>query len=304
MRLSYGSARFLGLIKSGPKLKMKTLYTMFGERCNFDCAYCAQAKTSFAPESMLSRVIWPKFGMGEIVNSVERSHEVKRICLQVVSSSSAKQEAFEFLSRVRNFGIPISASVRIFSLKEANEWFERGVERLGVATDVVSEKKYSQYRGGDFQKHMSLLGVLATEFPHKITTHAIVGLDESEKEMVEFIDRMHKLGISVGLFAFTPIKGTKLEKHSRPDLDSYRRIQVARYVLENGLTNLEDFSFSERGEITSYGIDVKRIPASAFLTSGCPNCTRPYYNEDPNRESYNFFDEVKRTSFRVGNREV
>ena len=304
MRLSYGSARFLELIKSGPKLKMKTIYTMFGEKCNFDCAYCAQAKTSFAPESMLSRVIWPEFKMGEIVSSVERSCGVKRICLQVVSSNLAKQEAFEFLSRVKNFGIPISASVRIFSLKEANEWFERGVERLGVATDVVNEDNYPKYRGGNFQKHMSLLETLAKKFPHKITTHAIVGLGESEEEMIEFIGRMHELGISVGLFAFTPIKGTKLESHSKPNMESYRRIQVARYALERNLTNLEDFEFSEKGEVVSYGIDVKKIPESAFLTSGCPDCTRPYYNEDPNEESYNFFDEVKRTNFRVGNREV
>ncbi len=304
MRLSYGSARFLGLIKSGPKLKMKTIYAMFGEKCHFDCAYCAQAKSSFAPESMLSRVIWPEFEMGEIVDGVERSHEVKRICLQVVSSNFAKQEAFEFLSRVRNFNIPISVSVRVFSLKEASEWFKQGIERLGIATDVVSEKTYSEYRGGNFQKHVSLLRSLAKRFPHRITTHAIVGLDESEKETVEFIDKMHKLGISLGLFAFTPIKGTKLEKHPKPNMDSYRRIQVARYVLENNLVNLEEFEFSEKEEVISYGIDVKKISESAFLTSGCPNCTRPYYNEDPNKESYNFFDGVKRTTFRVGNREV
>ncbi len=304
MRLSYGSARFLGLIKSGPKLNMKTIYTMFGEKCNFDCAYCAQAKTSFAPENMLSRIVWPEFEMGEVVNSVEKSYGVKRVCLQVVSSEPARQEAFEFLAHTREFKIPISASVRILSLKEANEWFGRGVERLGVATDVVSKKTYSKYRGGDFQKHMSLLETLAKKFPNKITTHAIVGLGESEREMIEFIDKMHKIGISVGLFAFTPIKGTSLEKNPKPDLDSYRRIQIARYVLENDLANLEKFEFSENEEITSYGFDVKEVSEAAFLTSGCPNCTRPYYNENPHEESYNFFDKVKRTSFKVGNREV
>ena len=86
MRISYGSARFLELVKSGPKLGMQTIYTMFGERCRFDCAYCAQARTSFTPEKMLSRVVWPKFDMGDIVEAIEKYNEkIKRICLQVVS---------------------------------------------------------------------------------------------------------------------------------------------------------------------------------------------------------------------------
>ena len=305
MRLSYGSARFLELVKSGPKLEMKTVYTMFGERCKFDCAYCAQAKTSFTPEKMLSRVVWPKFVMGDIVEAIEKYHEkIKRICLQVVSSDSAQTEAFEFLKKIKNLKIPTSASVRVFSVEEAKTWFDNGVERLGVATDVVSEEFYTEYRGGNLKAQLQLLEKLSRAFPHHITTHAIAGLGETEKEMVEFIQKMHDWHITVGLFAFTPLKGTKLENHPKPTMESYRRIQVARYVIENDLSSVKDFSFTQEGEIVDYGIDVENIPEKAFLTSGCPNCTRPYYNEDPREELYNFFDEVKRKPFRIGDRKV
>ncbi len=305
MRLSYGSARFLELVKSGPKLNMQTIYTMFGERCKFDCAYCAQAKTSLAAEKMLSRVVWPKFDMGEIVKAIERSYEkVKRICLQVVSSDEAQSEAFEFLEKIKKLRIPISASVRVFSVQQTREWFEMGVERLGVATDVVSERYYSKYRGGDLKTHLALLKALSDLFPHHITTHAIVGLGESEKEMVEFIQQMYDWNITVGLFAFTPLKGTKLEGNSKPSMDAYRRIQVARYILEKKLSSIERFSFSQDGKILGYGIELESIPESAFFTSGCPNCTRPYYNEEPGEEMYNFFDKVERKPFKIGNREV
>ena len=305
MKLSYGSARFLDLIKAGPVLNMQTIYTMFGERCKFDCAYCAQARTSSTPEKMLSRVVWPKFPMGEIVESIERSHEkIKRICLQVVSSEGAQDESFEFLRRIRKFNIPISASVRVFTVEEAEKWFENGVERLGVATDVVSEKFYSEYRGGNLKSHLDLLKALSETFVNRITTHAIVGLGETEREMAEFIQKMHDWHVTVGLFAFTPLKGTKLEKRPRPSIESYRRVQVAHYLIENELSSLSKFSFSKEGEILGYGVNVDNIPERAFLTSGCPNCTRPYYNEKPGEELYNFFDEVKRKPFRIGDRRV
>ena len=304
LRLSYGSARFLGLIKSGPILNMKTIYTLFGEKCTFDCAYCAQARTSRTSEGMLSRVVWPKFEMGDVVKAIERSSEVKRICLQIVSSKGVKDEAFYFLRSVRNLKIPISASVRILSEKEGFEWFEQGVERLGIATDVVDEKLYELYRGGELKKHVSLLKKMAEKFPSRITTHVIVGMGESEKQMVEFIQKMHDIGVTVGLFAFTPIKGTKLENHPKPSIHSYRRIQIARYLIEENLANVKDFKFSEVGEITDSSFDMKNIPDRAFMTSGCPDCTRPYYNEEPGKESYNFFDSIKRTSFVVGDRKV
>ncbi len=304
LRISYGSARFLGLIKSGPILKMRTIYIMFGERCMFNCAYCAQAKTSQASEGMLSRIVWPKFEMGEVIKAVERSFEVRRICMQIVSSKVSKDESFDFLKSVRKLKIPISANVRVVSEKEGFEWFERGVERLGIATDVVDEKLYKLYRGGELQKHISLLANIAEKFPTRVTTHVIVGMGETEKQVVEFIQSMHDIGVTVGLFAFTPIKGTRLESHPKPSIHSYRRIQLARYLIEKNLVRAKFFKFSEVGEITDYGFNIERIPNEAFMTSGCPNCTRPYYNEDPGEESYNFFDEVKRTSFVVGKRKV
>jgi biotin synthase len=289
LRLSYGSARFLNLISSGPLLKMETIYTMFGEKCIFDCAYCTQSKNSRSSEDLLSRVRWPEFEMGKIICAIERSDEVKRICLQVVSSSSSTDEAFEFLRNVRKFNIPISASVRISTFEEAKMWFDRGIERLGMATDVVDEKLYSAFRGGSFSRHIELLEMIAKNFPHRLTTHIIVGLGESEKAIVEFIQKMYDIGVGVGLFAFTPVKGTKLETHPAPSLESYRRIQLSHHLIKNNLSRAEHFEFSERGEIIGYGFDLVEIPKEVFQTSGCPNCTRPYYNEKPGKEVYNFF---------------
>lgn len=290
MRLSYGSARALNLIRSGPLLKMETFYIMFGERCLYDCAYCTQARTSKSSEKFLSRITWPKFDMGDVVSSIERSNDVKRICLQVVSSPHVKDETFKFISMIKKLNIPISVNVRISKFEEAKEWFDHGVERLGMATDVVNEKLYELYRGGNLKGHVNLMKVISSRYPYKVTTHLIVGLGESEMEIVKFIQEMYDSRINVGLFAFTPMKGTKLENLKGPDLESYRRVQIANYLIKNSLSRFSLFEFSQDGKIISFGYDVQSVPFSAFKTSGCPNCTRPYYNERPGKEMYNFFE--------------
>ncbi|MCL4407784.1 MAG: radical SAM protein [Thermotogae bacterium] len=289
MRISYGSARFLNLISSGPLLDIKTVYTMFGERCVFDCAYCTQAKTSKSSTDMLSRIVWPVFDLERIVDALKNADGVKRICLQVVSTPSVEKEAFDFIQKVKTLNIPISVSVRITSFEMAKKWFDHSIERLGMATDVVDEKLYEIYRGGKFKNHVKLVKKIANNFPGLVTTHVIVGLGESERQMVEFIQEMYDSKVSVGLFAFTPIRGTKLENKSRPAFESYRRIQISHYLIKNGLSRVDDFEFSKDGEIIRYGFEPAGVPQSAFETSGCPNCTRPYYNEKPGETSYNLF---------------
>ncbi len=289
MRISYGSARFLNLISSGPLLDIKTVYTMFGERCVFDCAYCTQAKTSKSSTDMLSRIVWPVFDLERIVDALKNADGVKRICLQVVSTPSVEKEAFDFIQKVKTLNIPISVSVRITNFEMAKKWFDQGIERLGMATDVVDEKLYEIYRGGKFKNHVELVKKIANNFPRRVTTHVIVGLGESERQMVEFIQEMYDSKVSVGLFAFTPIRGTKLENKPRPTFESYRRIQISHYLVKNGLSRVEDFEFSKDGDVIGYGFDPAGVPPSAFETSGCPNCTRPYYNEKPGETSYNLF---------------
>ena len=82
----------------------------------------------------------------------------------------------------------------------------------------------------------------------------IVGLGETEKEAAEVIQRCVDMGVLPALFAFTPVRGTALEDKSPPKLESYRRVQLARYLIVNGKTRLEDMQFDEKGKITGYGL--------------------------------------------------
>jgi biotin synthase len=118
-------------------------------------------------------------------------------------------------------------------------------------------------------------------------------LGETEREMVERIQRLTTLGVSIGLFAFTPISGTAMAHQSPPSLGQYRRIQVAHWLIRHKLARADDFSYDKRGMLLNYGLPANRLEnalgnGTAFRTSGCPGCNRPYYNERPGGVMYNY----------------
>ena len=115
-------------------------------------------------------------------------------------------------------------------------------------------------------------------------------LEETEEEAVSLIQTLKDMNVHTALFAFTPLRGTKLEKLSQPPVEAYRRIQIARYLIEKGAIRLEDITFTD-GRIQDYGIENLRellFDGSAFQTSGCPGCNRPFYNEKPSGPFYNY----------------
>jgi len=51
--------------------------------------------------------------------------------------------------------------------------------------------------------------------------------------------------------------------------------------------------FDDEGKIVDFGVDKQVLlqtiqKGEPFLTSGCPNCNRPYYYEKPSGPVYNF----------------
>ena len=127
----------------------------------------------------------------------------------------------------------------------------------------------------------------------KVSTHLLVGLGETEQEMIETIQWCVENGIHPALFSFTPIPGTTLEHNNSPTISHYRRIQLARYLIVQRKTRFEKMNFNEKGCIVDFRVSQAQLENTVrsgkpFLTSGCPNCNRPYYNEKPSGPLYNF----------------
>lgn len=296
VRVSYGTAIAMGLIRAKLMARPTAAYLMtyWPGRCRNDCAFCAQARSSNADWERLSRVTWPPFELDEVLEALPEGG-FSRICLQTVDYPGLVEDVITLLSEMRSVGLPVSLSITPVDEEALREFRELGVDYIGVGLDAASERLFSElkrglYSWGDMWRFTE--DVIRVFGDGKAFVHLIIGLGETDREAVETIARAYSMGAWVSLFAFTPIKGTRLENAKPPSLDRYRKIQVAHYLIKEGLAGPEDFEFDNEGFFIGFGIDadelVSILPPEIFATHGCPGCNRPYYNERPKREPYNF----------------
>jgi biotin synthase-related radical SAM superfamily protein len=294
IKVSSGTLDVLGLVNSRLDAPPTTAYLMVGGRCRRDCGFCAQARNSRAPATALSRVTWPEWSEDEVLAALERARadgKIQRCCLQVTVGPGSLDQVKLLVARLRGV-IPLSVSL-VANVDQVGELLDLGAERVGLSLDAVNETIYRRVKGGDLDTSLAIIEEAASRFPGHITTHLMAGLGETEEEMVRMIGFLHDIGVTVGLFAFTPIHGTAMEDGSPPALSSYRRVQVARHLLFQGLRGLDDLSFSAQGQLVSFGLSHAELEGAlsdgeAFQTSGCPGCNRPYYNEPPRGPLFNY----------------
>lgn len=293
--VSAGSALVLGLARGRVDCAPTTLYLLLGEGCTSSCAFCPQSRDANCPSGLLSRVTWPNFDTRIVIEGIHTAYlkaKVRRVCLQTKSSPGVWDDVIEVIRLIRqSSGIPISVSTQP-DVSRVREALDAGAERVGLPLDAANPGLYRQVKGGSWERRWRSLEEAARLFPGRISTHLIMGLGETEEDMIRLIQRLHDLRITVGLFAFTPVKGTRLELHPKPDLSRYRLVQAAHYLISRGASRVEDMAFLQN-RIVHLGMNAKRLEAflaggEAFKTSGCPDCNRPYYNEGPRGPLYNY----------------
>ncbi len=293
IRLSAGTAAVAGLRTLRQDIKPTTAYLLIGEECQGQCAFCPQGQASQGTSDFVSRIIWPRFHLPAATAALKKAvhrGSFDRLCLQVTQGPKTDEICEAVLESLTASGLAVSMSRSPERPIEIDKWRNLGVERMGLPIDAATRSIYDRVKGGSWEQAQAGLRAAALEFPGCVTTHLIIGLGETEEEAVGFLQAMAALDISVGLFAFTPIKGTPLAKAAQPGIGTYRRIQVVRFLLAQGYDNL-DVRF-QRGKIVDFGMSTSalaRVLASgeAFMTSGCSYCNRPYYNEKPRGIMYN-----------------
>lgn len=274
-----------------------TAYLMVGERCRRNCAFCAQARESRAPVEALSRVTWPAFDAQDVAPAVARAYEggrVVRACFQVTAGDGALGVAAGAVEALAaEAAVPICVSAVPGDLDAVGGLLDRGAERVTMALDAVTPALYRRIKGGSWERAWGLLMAAAARFPGRSGTHLIAGLGETEAEMAAMMQQLADAGVTIGLFAFTPVPGTAMAGVAPPPLSGYRRVQAARWLIVRGLVRADRFAFDGGGRLTSYGLDEAEVRAAlaggdAFRTAGCPGCNRPYYNERPGGTMYNY----------------
>jgi biotin synthase len=291
INVSIGTAAVLGLVDVPMAVAPTTAYLMLGGRCLMDCAFCAQARHSQASALNLSRVTWPEFELCQLLQRLPDAVTqglIRRACLQVTVVAGAFEQTLEVVRAVKAVStIPFDAAILPRDMAQVHDLLEAGVDHIGFGLDAASERVFRRVKGGSWARSLALIEGTAREHPGRGAVHLIVGLGETEREMVESIQWAHDQGLVVGLFAFTPIRGTHLAERRPPCLSVYRRMQAARWLIVHDWVRVEDMAFDARGHLDQFGVPVS-IPGDAFRTSGCPDCNRPFYNEQPSGPMYNY----------------
>jgi biotin synthase-related radical SAM superfamily protein len=294
VNVSIGTAAVLGLTDARMETAPTTAYLMLGGRCAMDCHFCAQARSSHASVLNLSRVTWPQFELRETVARLAEAvgrGDIRRTCLQVTVSAGYFQHTLDVVQAIRaESDVPVDAAILPHDVSQVEQLLAAGVDHIGFGLDAACARVFQQVKGRDWNEALALIEKTAQQFPGRSAVHLIVGLGETEEEMVRLIQQMHDWGVVVGLFAFTPLRGTAMGEAPPPPLDTYRRVQAARHLIVYNRARAEQFTFKDGRLITFKGPHFRALLADgvAFQTSGCPDCNRPFYNERPGGVMYNY----------------
>ena len=292
VRVSLGSLAVLGLADLRQQVPPSTLYLLqySDSGCMAGCGFCSQSRR--APPGLrenLSRIRWPVRELGEIIDALRRGASFSRICLQSILKAGFLDELI-CMTRVLSSAtrIPVSVASTPVGRAALRVLRDAGAERLGVGLDIATPrlirvigKPYPWSVYIDFIKWgVEIFGA------GMVHVHLVAGLGEEPREMLEAMKLIYRLGARVALFRYTPLPG--LPRYPGVGLRLYRFYQVARMLLEKGYEPLDYAVLEPQPRFTrSLPLRWEEIAAS-LLTSGCPGCNRPFYNERVRGPIYNY----------------
>jgi len=131
--------------------------------------------------------------------------------------------------------------------------------------------------------------------PWKVNCHALVGLGETDHELMGLFDRLLNRQIFSYLFCFNPEPDSRMSSHPRTPIRRWRRIQLAKFLLEECGVDPAAFSYDSQHSLNLIEAPedlVHRVirEGYAFMTNGCPStggepgCTRPMGSWRPSDE--------------------
>lgn len=316
VRLSLAAAMTLGFVKGwfyrNARLGCINLLLTYAEGCKANCAFCGLAGEKDRPptDRKFIRVPWKTFPLDQVVDGIRSAPDyVSRVCISMITHPRCREDVLLLCRRIaRETGKSVSLliSPSVMHREDLKAMKDAGADRIGVAIDGATEAIFERLRGKEvggphrWDRYWKVFDESLEVFGEGMSgVHLICGLGETEQELVASMSRARKMGGCTHLFSFFPEKGSLMENHLPPAVGTYRRIQLARWLMDNDVAGMEGMQFDSAGRIRDFGVsesDLERIVGSGspFQTSGCPGpdgnvaCNRPYGNEKPGPGIRNF----------------
>ncbi|MEE9508932.1 MAG: radical SAM protein [Candidatus Bathyarchaeia archaeon] len=311
VRTSLAAAMTMGIAPGkffrDAKLYCINLLLTYDGGCAGKCAYCGLSRVRETSktwgENSFIRVDWPTVALDEVISrmSDDVCSHVERVCVSMITNGRARKDTIEVVDKLHKKFDSISALLTptIIDKGWMTELKMAGADMVGIAIDAATPELFEKFRGSGvkgphtWKKYWSTVEEAVEVFGRNMVgIHLIVGLGETEKEMVTLIQRAQNMGVKTHLFSFYPEEGSPLQDLPQPPIGEYRRIQLARYLINHDITTVKDLKFDENGQIKVFGatqefLDDVIESGLPFLTSGCGGktlenaCNRPFANCNP-----------------------
>ncbi|MCF2136238.1 MAG: radical SAM protein [Candidatus Thorarchaeota archaeon] len=315
VRTSLAAAMTMGKIPGkfyrDAKLYCINILLTYNEGCHAKCAYCGLSgsrvtETDWTDNSFI-RVDWPIFSVDDVKRSLVdgTAPHVERVCVSMITLGKARDDCIEVVRQLSEATSNISILITPTIINK--DWLEEakraGADKVGIAVDAATPEIFDRLRGmgvkgpHKWEKYWRTVDESIEVFgAENVGIHLIVGLGETEEEIIKTIQRAQDLGARTHLFSFFPEAGSQMENWPQPPLGAYRRVQLARYIINKNLGNAADMRFNELGQLTSFGVSDELLEqllteGEAFMTSGCSGdtmdnaCNRPFGNCTPYQAS-------------------
>jgi biotin synthase len=290
------------------------LLLTYPEGCRANCAYCGlarhrEAERDYADRNFI-RVDWPAVPLDTTVDIVAKQgaqSPFHRMCISMITHPSSDADTVAVLkkwtARIDPAAIPVSilSNPTTMAREDVKRLKELGADIFTVALDAATPEIFDRTRGKGVQsphswrKYWQILMDARDIFgPQKFGAHIIVGMGETEHDVLSLVQKLVDLGGHSHLFCFFPEKGSLMDHLPATDRGQWRRVQLARYLIDYRGARVESMKFDGQGRVQDFGVSPSTLDeivtaGTAFRTSGCPGkfaddisaCDRPYGDSPP-----------------------
>ncbi|PTV94376.1 biotin synthase [Rhodobacter aestuarii] len=318
VQMSTAAAITLGLVEGQMYncscTRCLNLLLTYPEGCRANCAYCGlarhrEAERNYADRNFI-RVDWPAVPMAEVVDRIAADVEntpFQRMCISMITHPNSDADTVTVLKtwtdRIDPDQIPISilSNPTTMTREDVVRLRDMGSDIFTVALDAATPMIFDRTRGKGVQSPHSWAGYWeALDWardvfgPQKFGAHLIVGMGETEAEMLAVVQRLVDMGGHSHMFSFYPEQGSLMDHLPATPRDQWRRVQLGRYLIDYYGVRVEQMRFDHLGRVADFGLPQSELDAIidagiAFRTSGCPGkfaedisaCDRPYGDSPP-----------------------
>jgi len=297
-----------GVDMSGIRITSLYLMQNIEGGCKANCAFCIQSRDSSRErkDKMLIDLKLCRLPMPTLARHIRggllEKLGIERICLQTVFNPQTVDNLVGLVSSLNSVtsipltacSIPVSKEIMV-RLKEA------GLDMISINYEVATPELFYELRGPGRKGPYTWEGTTealahAREVfgAYKVGSHLLVGLGETQRDVLALIQELKDKQIRVSLYAFKPLPGTALQnRKDRISYGDYHRIQLGSYLIQNDRCKFDDFIFGADGRIVGYGIEESKLrelilSGIPFMNRGCPGCNRVFVDNLPGERFYSY----------------